>query len=63
MNPTGSLARHLLARAPGKLVTRAAALAVAVVTAAGVTTAAGSTTPAVTSSFSFKLVPGGQDRL
>ena len=58
MNPTHSPARRLRARAPGKLAIRAAALTVAVVAAAGVTTAAGSTTPAVTSSFSFKLVPG-----
>jgi hypothetical protein len=57
MNPTHSPARRLRARAPGKLATRAAALTVAVVAAAGVTTAAGSTTPAVTSSFSVKLVP------
>jgi len=57
MNPTDSPARRLLARVPGKLATGAAALAVAVAAAAGVTTAAGSTTPAVTSSFSFKLVP------
>ena len=57
MNPTDSLARRLLARAPGKLATGAAALAIAVVAVAGVTTAAGSTKPAVTSSFSFKLVP------
>ena len=57
MNPHDSLARRLLARAPGKLAIVAAALAVAVVAAAGVTAAAGSTTPAVTSSFSFKLVP------
>jgi len=57
MNPHDSLARRLLARAPGRLATLAAALAVAVVAAAGVTAAAGSTTPAVTSSFSFKLVP------
>jgi hypothetical protein len=58
MNPTDSPARRLLARAPGKLATRAAALTVAVVAAAGLATAAGSTTQAVTSSFSFKLVPG-----
>jgi hypothetical protein len=57
MNRTDSLARRLRARAPGKLATRAAALTVAVVAAAGMTTAAGSTTPAVTSTFSFKLVP------
>ena len=57
MNRTHSLTRRLPASAPGKLATRAAALAVAVVAAAGVTTAAGSTTPRVTSSFSFKLVP------
>jgi hypothetical protein len=57
MNRTHSLTRRLPARAPGKLATRAAALAVAVVAVAGVTTAAGSTTPRVTSSFSFKLVP------
>ncbi len=55
MNPTDSLARRLLRRAPGRLAILAAALAVAV--AAGVTAAAGSTTPAVTTSFSFKLVP------
>jgi hypothetical protein len=57
MNRTHSLAQRLLASAPGKLATGAAALAVAVVAVAGVTTAAGSTTPRVTSSFSFKLVP------
>jgi len=55
MNPTDSLARRLLRRTPGRLAILAAALAVAV--AAGVTAAAGSTTPAVTTSFSFKLVP------
>ena len=57
MNRTHSPARRLLARAPGKLATGAAALAVAVAAVAGVTSAAGSTTPAVTSTFSFKLVP------
>jgi|SRR5579859_1174955 len=56
MNRTLTLARHLPALASRKLAVRAAALAVAVA-AAGVTTAAGSTMPAVTSSFSFKLVP------
>ena len=55
MDRTHSLARRVLA--PGKLATRAAVLAVAVVAAVGVGTAAGSTTPAVTSSFPFKLVP------
>ncbi len=57
MNRTHSLARRLLALAPGKLAIPAAALAVAVVAAVSVTAAAGSTTPRVTSSFSFKLVP------
>jgi hypothetical protein len=57
MNRTLSLAPRLLALAPGKLATRAAVVAVALVAVAGVTTAAGSTTHRVTSSFSFKLVP------
>jgi hypothetical protein len=57
MNRTPSLVQRLLALAPGKLATRAAVLAVALVVVAGVTTAAGLTTHRVTSSFSFKLVP------
>jgi hypothetical protein len=57
MNRTPSLVQRLLALAPGKLATRAAVVAVALVAVAGVTTAAGSTTHRVTSSFSFKLVP------
>jgi hypothetical protein len=57
MNRTLSLVPRLLALAPGKLATRAAVVAVALVAVAGVTTAAGSTTHRVSSSFSFKLVP------
>ena len=57
MNRSLSLVPRLLALAPGKLATRAAVVAVALVAVAGVTTAAGSTTHRVSSSFSFKLVP------
>lgn len=56
MNRTRHLTGRLLALAPGKLATRAAALAVAVVAAMGVTAAAGAAPPAA-SSFSFALVP------
>ena len=58
MNRIHSMARRLLALAPGKLATLAAVMTAAVVAAVGVTAAAGSTTSRVASSFSFKLVPG-----
>jgi hypothetical protein len=56
MNRTHHLTGRLLALAPGKVATGAAALAVAIVAGLGVTTAAGAATPAA-SSFSFALVP------